>query len=203
MPKSEAFSQVGVVLEQYGAGLSGLSIERAALRSRLIVNQVFIISKLDKLSERLPDVVGYLLFNLKSAARIDSDPLQVADHNVDDQITRQIFGGIFGKGYGRRGGYNPLARPEIHKRGISAPLHIRLLDEDQAVRIYPFRFQKAAAEDHVLAGVCRFRLDQHRALVYAPPQSDLGEKLRLGPLETLPRQRPGVARKHEQRRPTL
>src|SRR5262247_2287295 len=83
--------------------------------------QVCIISKLDELSERLPDVVGYLLFNLKSAARIDSDPLQVADHNVDDQITRQIFGGIFGKGYGRRGGYDPLARPEIHKRGVSAP----------------------------------------------------------------------------------
>src|SRR5215813_7626151 len=104
------------------------------------------IRKGKELRSRLPEDVRYILFDLKPAAGIDSDPLQVADHDVDDQIARQIFGGIFGKGYGRRGGYNPLARPEIHKRGVSAALHIRFLNEDQAVRIHPFRFEKAAAE---------------------------------------------------------
>src|SRR5262245_52598747 len=65
-------------------------------------DQAFIISQRDEFLERLPNVVRYLLFDLKTTFWIDSDSLQVADHNIDDQVARQIFGGIFKEGDGRR-----------------------------------------------------------------------------------------------------
>jgi len=64
---------------------------------------VFIISQFDEFLERPPHVVRDLLRDLKPTLGIDSDSLQVADHDVDDQIARQIFCGIFGKGNGQFG----------------------------------------------------------------------------------------------------
>ena len=49
---------------------------------------MFVVTKLNELFTRLPDVIGNLLLDLKPPAWVDFDPLQVADHNVDDQISR-------------------------------------------------------------------------------------------------------------------
>src|SRR5688500_7147117 len=83
---------------------------------RHVLDQMPIVSGPNQLMVGIPDVVGYLLRNLKSLVRIHADPLKVTDHNADDVVRGErlvgVSGQVFIEGKARR--RNEHVRPRPH-----------------------------------------------------------------------------------------
>src|SRR5438552_1388044 len=105
------------------------------MNDRSSTNQAFVVSERDQLLESLPYLSRNVLLDLETSTRIISDPLQITEHNVDDQVFGKLGGWVLSERDGRRCRDHLLAGPEVHQRGVGPPLHIRLLDKDQALRV--------------------------------------------------------------------
>ena len=68
-------------------------------------------------------------------SRVDDEPLQVADHDVDDVVPRDRARRVGVEVELRRGHDAPRARASAPEGGERAPLHVRLLHGDRPPRI--------------------------------------------------------------------
>src|SRR5258708_36096602 len=84
---------------------------------------------------RRPNGIGDLLRYLEPLRGIDLYPLQIADHDIDHALQRDLFRGIILKRDLGRSNEQVLVGPVLFKGGITAPLHIRLLYEEEGLRM--------------------------------------------------------------------
>ena len=83
----------------------------------------------------IPHVVGNFLIHLKSAGRIKMYPLEVAHHYMNHFGQRYAGRGVFKKCELWRCDDNVLAGPNFFKRCKRSSFHVRLLHQDDGLRV--------------------------------------------------------------------
>src|SRR5690606_19785139 len=81
-------------------------------------NQMPVETRRDQLLPRRPDFVGNLLRDLEAPRGILADPLQIADHHVDDALAAELFVRIVAIFNGRRADEDLRPRPLLAERRI-------------------------------------------------------------------------------------
>src|SRR5262245_37600972 len=169
------------------------------------VDEMCVISRFHERFVRAPHVVGNVLVNLEALRRIETYPLQVPDHDANHIVRRQrsvrISCEIIVHGDLRRRHDHVFLGPHLPERRVAAPFHVRLLHDDEFLRVDAALREELLRKRDVLAGVRRTVLDEHAIPRHAHLHRDSRELLRLRLLPQVARNRSEPAREDQERRP--
>src|SRR5438067_3912972 len=170
-------------------------------------DEVCVITGLHERFVRPPHVVGNVLVNLEPLRGIQSDPLQIADHDADHVVGRERAvrraAQILVHRFLRRGYDHLFLGPHLPERRVAAALHVRLLHDDELLELDAALGEEPLREGDVLPGVRRPVLDQHAVLGDAHARGDSRELIRLGLAPQPARDRAEPAGEDQERRPAL
>src|SRR6478735_8688597 len=122
-----------------------------------VVDQVPVESGAHQFLIRRPHLVWNVLRNLKAPGWILAHALQVPHHDADHVVCRQrgvrIVVEIVAERHLRGGHPHRLLRPTLAEGRVAATLHVRLLHDDEGLRIEAALGEERLREGDVLAGV--------------------------------------------------